>query len=147
VNTNTFFPLITFANRQLGGFVATVPEWQLRMFSSGSGATGSRAMEITIPSSTAFTASQLAERWDIFQTSSSYAFKQHYLRTSIDTAAALNPASALLHLGAAATGYASLNIKTSAGTNPSAPADGDIWYDGTNLKMRKGGTTYTFTMV
>ena len=147
VNTNTYFPLFTFANRSLGGYVATVPEWQLRMFSPGSGSTGCRVMEITIPSSTAFTASQIAERWDIFQTSSSYAFKQHYLRTSIDTAGALNPASALLHLGANTTGYAQINLKTSAGTNPSAPADGDIWYDGTNLKMRKGATTYTITMV
>ena len=147
VNTNTYFPLFTFANRSLGGYVATVPEWQLRMFSPGSGSTGCRVMEITIPSSTAFTASQIAERWDIFQTSSSYAFKQHYLRTSIDTAGALNPASALLHIGANTTGYAQINLKTSAGTNPSAPADGDIWYDGTNLKMRKGATTYTITMV
>ena len=147
VNATTFFPLITFANRQLGGYVATVPEWQLRMYSANSGSAGSRAMEITIPSSTAFTASQIAERWDVFQTSSSYAFKQHYLRTSIDTAGALNPASALLHIGANTTGYAQINLKTSAGTNPSAPADGDIWYDGTNLKMRKGATTYTITMV
>jgi hypothetical protein len=147
VNTNTYFPLFTFANRSLGGYVATVPEWQLRMFSPGSGSTGCRIMEITIPSSTAFTASQIAERWDIFQTSSSYAFKQHYLRTSIDTAGALNPASALLHIGAGATGYAQINLKTSAGTAPSAPADGDIWYDGTNLKMRVGATTKTFTLV
>ena len=147
VNTNTYFPLFTFANRSLGGYVATVPEWQLRMFSPGSGSTGCRVMEITIPSSNAFTASQIAERWDIFQTSSNYAFKQHYLRTSIDTSGALNTASALLHMGAAATGYAQINLKTSAGTAPSAPADGDIWYDGTNLKMRVGSTTKTFTLV
>jgi hypothetical protein len=145
VNTNTFFPLITFANRQLGGFVATVPEWQLRMTSPGSGSTGSRLMEITIPSSTAFTASQIAERWDVFQTSSSYAFKQHYLRTSIDTAGALNPASALLHLGACATGYASLNIKT--GTAPTSPQDGDMWYTGGVLYFRAGAVTKMISLL
>jgi hypothetical protein len=145
VNTNTFFPLITFANRQLGGFVATVPEWQLRMTSPGSGSTGSRLMEITIPSSTAFTASQIAERWDVFQTSSSYAYKQHYLRTSIDTAGALNPASALLHLGACATGYASLNIKT--GTAPTSPQDGDMWYTGGVLYFRAGAVTKMISLL
>lgn len=145
VNTNTYFPLFTFANRSLGGYVATVPEWQLRMFSPGSGSTGCRIMEITIPSSTAFTASQIAERWDIFQTSSSYAFKQHYLRTSIDTAGALNPASALLHLGAAATGYASLNIKT--GTAPTSPQDGDMWYTGGVLYFRAGALTKMISLI
>lgn len=147
VNTNSYFPLFTFANRSLGGYTATVPEWQLRCLSIGTGATACRVMEITVPSSTAFTASQLAERWDIFNVSTTYAFKQHYLRTSFDTAGALNPASAIVHFGAATTSIASLNIKTSAGTNPSSPADGDIWYDGTNLKMRVGATTKTFTLV
>jgi hypothetical protein len=146
VNSNTFFPLFTFANRQLGGFTATIPEWQLRMFSSGTGSTGSRAVEITIPNSTSFNASQIAERWDIFQTSSTYAFKQFYLRTSIDSSA-LNPASALLHIGSATTSVAQLNLKSSAGTNPSAPADGDLWYDGTNLKFRQGASTKTITLV
>lgn len=145
VNTNTYFPLFTFANRSLGGYVATVPEWQLRMFSPGSGSTGCRVMEITIPSSTAFTASQIAERWDIFQTSTSYAFKQHYLRTSIDTAGALNPASALLHLGASATGYASLNIKT--GTAPTSPQDGDMWYTGGVLYFRAGALTKMISLI
>ena len=145
VNTNTYFPLFTFANRSLGGYVATVPEWQLRMFSPGSGSTGCRVMEITIPSSTAFTASQIAERWDIFQTSTSYAFKQHYLRMSIDTAGALNPASALLHLGACATGYASLNIKT--GTAPTSPQDGDMWYTGGVLYFRAGALTKMISLI
>jgi hypothetical protein len=59
----------------------------------------------------------------------------------------LNPASALLHIGSATTSVAQLNLKTSGGTNPSAPADGDLWYDGTNVKFRQGGTTKTFTLV
>ncbi|UOF82523.1 hypothetical protein [Caudoviricetes sp.] len=146
VNTNSFFPLFTFANRSLGGYVATVPQWQLRMKSVGTGATGCRIIEITIPSSNAYTASQVAERWDMFETTSSYAFKQTYLRASFSSTD-LNPSSAFVHLGAATTSIASLNIKTSAGTAPSSPADGDIWYDGTNLKMRVGAITKTFTLV
>jgi hypothetical protein len=43
------------------------------------------------------------------------------------------------------TSYPSANIPS--GTAPTSPADGDIWYDGTNLKFRLGGTTKTFTLV
>lgn len=32
-------------------------------------------------------------------------------------------------------------------TTPATPNDGDIWFDGTNLKMRVGGVTKTFTLV
>ena len=39
---------------------------------------------------------------------------------------------------------ASLNIP--AGTAPTSPANGDIWFDGTNIKMRIGGVTKTFTL-
>ncbi|MDQ5930940.1 MAG: Pectate lyase 3 protein, partial [Patescibacteria group bacterium] len=38
----------------------------------------------------------------------------------------------------------SLNIPS--GTAPSSPVDGDIWFDGTDIKMRIGGTTKTFTL-
>ncbi len=38
----------------------------------------------------------------------------------------------------------SWNICTT--TAPSSPASGDIWFDGTNLKMRVGSTTKTFTL-
>lgn len=51
-----------------------------------------------------------------------------------------------LSLPAAVAGAAPLNLATSAGTAPSAPNDGDIWYDGTNVKVRVGGTTKTFTI-
>jgi hypothetical protein len=33
-----------------------------------------------------------------------------------------------------------------ATTTPASPNDGDIWFDGTNLKMRIAGTTKTFTL-
>lgn len=34
-----------------------------------------------------------------------------------------------------------------SGSAPSAPTDGDFWYDGTNLKFRNGATTRTITWV
>ena len=33
------------------------------------------------------------------------------------------------------------------GVAPTSPVDGDIWYDGSNLKIRVGATTKTFTIV
>ncbi len=47
--------------------------------------------------------------------------------------------------GASTTSQASINIP--AGVSPSSPQNGDIWFDGTNLKMRIGGVTKTFTLV
>jgi lysophospholipase L1-like esterase len=47
-------------------------------------------------------------------------------------------------VGAATTSNSSLNIPV--GVAPAVPTDGDIWYDGTNLRMRIGGTTKTFTL-
>lgn len=38
-------------------------------------------------------------------------------------------------------------MRLAAGVAPTAPADGDIWFDGTNLKMRISGVTKTFTLV
>lgn len=46
-------------------------------------------------------------------------------------------------LAASTTSYASLVIPS--GTAPTSPASGDMWYDGTNLKFRDGGTTRTIT--
>lgn len=144
-NNPWIYPIFTLANRNIASYTATVPQLQLRI-STLSGTT-ERSVEWAMPTNQAFTTYDVAIRYDLFSTSSSYRFVQHYMRTSIDTTGALNPASALLHIGAAVTGYAQINLKTSAGTNPSAPADGDIWYDGTNLKMRVGATTKTFTLV
>lgn len=63
--------------------------------------------------------------------------------TSIGTNAA-PPTTAFLTIGAATTGIASLRILS--GTAPTSPTDGDMWYDGTNVKFRVGGTTKTFTL-
>lgn len=46
---------------------------------------------------------------------------------------------------ASTTARASINIPS--GVAPTTPDNGDIWFDGTNLKMRIAGTTKTFTLV
>jgi hypothetical protein len=46
---------------------------------------------------------------------------------------------------ASTTARSSINI--GAGSAPTSPVDGDIWFDGTNLRMRIGGVTRTFTLI
>lgn len=55
-----------------------------------------------------------------------------------------NTATAFLDTPSSTTSMASLRIRS--GTAPSSPNSGDIWFDGTNLKMRVGATTKTFTL-
>ena len=52
--------------------------------------------------------------------------------------------TSIVDVGPSTTSFASLRIRS--GTAPTSPNDGDIWYDGTNLKMRIGGSTKTFTL-
>lgn len=51
---------------------------------------------------------------------------------------------ARLHIAGSSTVYAALRI--APGVDPSGPGDGDMWYDGTSLKFRQGGTTRTVTL-
>lgn len=44
-----------------------------------------------------------------------------------------------------ASSSARAGLRISSGSAPSSPVDGDLWYDGTNLKFRAGGTTRTIT--
>lgn len=53
--------------------------------------------------------------------------------------------TALVDLEGSTTARASLRIRT--GVAPTAPNDGDIWNDGTDLKVRLGGTTYTLQKI
>jgi hypothetical protein len=39
------------------------------------------------------------------------------------------------------------SLRIPSGTAPTSPVDGDIWFDGTLLKMRIGGVTKTFTII
>jgi hypothetical protein len=50
-----------------------------------------------------------------------------------------------LSLNAGTTSNAQINLASS--TAPTSPNNGDIWFDGTDLKMRIGGVTKTFTLV
>lgn len=49
--------------------------------------------------------------------------------------------SAFLDLAASTTSKASLNLSSSAGTNPSAPVSGDMWWNGTSLNFYTGSST------
>jgi hypothetical protein len=49
------------------------------------------------------------------------------------------------HCTIAAGTSAKSQINLAASTAPSSPVDGDIWFDGTDLKLRAGATTYTVT--
>jgi hypothetical protein len=49
--------------------------------------------------------------------------------------------TAFIDLKAGTTSASQIRLR--AGVAPSSPNDGDIWYDGTDLKIRVGSTTYT----
>lgn len=53
--------------------------------------------------------------------------------------------TAVVDVAASTTARASLRIRT--GVAPTTPNDGDIWQDGTDIKIRIGGVTKTFTLV
>ncbi len=54
-------------------------------------------------------------------------------------------AGSILTTTASTTARASLNIPS--GVAPTTPTNGDIWSDGSDLKVRLGGVTYTLTKV
>jgi hypothetical protein len=71
-----------------------------------------------------------------------------YINPTLTSAAdfrAIEVASGITILGAATTAKASLRIPS--GTAPTSPVNGDIWFDGTDIKMRIGGVTKTFTLI
>lgn len=47
-------------------------------------------------------------------------------------------------VAAGTTAKSQLNL--AASTAPTSPVDGDVWFDGTNLKIRVGGATKTVTI-
>lgn len=53
--------------------------------------------------------------------------------------------TAFLSIAAGTTAKAQINFASS--TAPTTPNNGDVWFDGTNLKIRVSGTTYTLTKV
>jgi hypothetical protein len=67
----------------------------------------------------------------------------NYLGGNTSIGTTTNTAS--LTIGASTTSQASLRIL--AGAAPSSPNDGDLWQDGTDIKIRIAGTTKTFTLI
>lgn len=55
----------------------------------------------------------------------------------------LQTATAAADIAASTTSAASLRLRS--GTAPTSPKEGDIWFDGTNLKMYDGATTRTIS--
>jgi hypothetical protein len=139
MNTSNVAPILSYYNRNINSYGATVPTFQIR---NNFGASGDgKAIDIMCPSNTGHTTQSVIAKFDLFQTTT-YRFVQYYSQFSIDTAQ-LTP-TALLDIGASTTARTSLRIRS--GTAPTAPNDGDIWFDGTNIKMRIGGVTKTFTL-
>jgi len=71
-----------------------------------------------------------------------------YINPTLTNAAdfrAIEVANGITILGASTTAKASLRIPS--GTAPTTPVNGDIWFDGTDLKIRVGGVTKTFTLI
>jgi len=79
-------------------------------------------------------------RWNLYMAGTA----QNYLagNTGIGVAATT---TAELSLGAGTTAQAQINL--AASTAPTSPVNGDIWFDGTNLKIRVGGVTKTVTII
>ena len=65
--------------------------------------------------------------------------------TAVADFRAIEVASGTTVLAPSVTARASLRIPS--GTAPTSPVNGDIWFDGTDIKMRIGGVTKTFTLL
>jgi hypothetical protein len=63
--------------------------------------------------------------------------------TGTDVATVLS--NSWLGIAAGTTTRSQINLASS--TAPTSPANGDIWFDGTDIKMRIGGVTKTFTLL
>jgi len=71
-----------------------------------------------------------------------------YINPTLTAAAdfrAIEVANGTTVLAPSVTARASLRIPS--GTAPTSPVNGDIWFDGTNIQMRIGGVTKTFTLL
>jgi hypothetical protein len=67
-----------------------------------------------------------------------------YLNSDYFRFGTADAATAQVDIAGSSTARASLRIRS--GTAPTTPNDGDIWFDGTDIKMRIGGVTKTFTL-
>ena len=63
----------------------------------------------------------------------------------INNAATCPTPTAAVHCAASTTSRSSLRIDS--GISPTSPNDGDIWFDGSTLKIRIAGVTKTFSLI
>lgn len=66
--------------------------------------------------------------------------------TVITVAATSIAVAAAVSLLTAASSTTRTGFNIASGSAPTSPNDGDMWYDGTNVKFRVGATTKTFTL-
>jgi hypothetical protein len=147
MNQNNVIPILSYYNRNVNSYGATVPTFQIRNYVGGVSDSfppnyAGKSIDIMCPSNTGYTTQSVMVKYDIFQ-AASYRFLQNYSQVSIDDTTKLIP-TALLHLGASTTNRASLCIAT--GTAPTSPNDGDIWYNAGVLYIQVGATTKTFNL-
>lgn len=93
------------------------------------------------------------EFWhSLFSNSSTFSFAWYGLTSKIMTlqgdgslGLGVAPTAAFLSIAAGTTSKAQMNFAGS--TAPSSPVNGDFWFDGTDVKIRVGGVTKTFTII
>lgn len=66
-----------------------------------------------------------------------------YGKTSFGFGSLTTPTAGVDVVGSTTTNS---GFRLRSGTAPTSPNDGDMWYDGTNIKIRVGATTKTFTI-
>jgi len=144
---NNVIPILSYYNRNVNSYGATVPTFQIRNF-IGNSTSGfqtdyaGKSIDIMCPSNSTYTTQSVMVKYDIFQ-AASYRFLQNYSQVSIDDTTKLVP-TALLHLGASSTSRSSFCINP--GVAPTSPQEGDIWVESTSVKVYINGATRTFTI-
>jgi len=132
----------TFANVTAGGSVTN--QYGYWADSSLTGATNNFGFYGNIASGTG--------RWNLYMngTAANYMAGNLLLGSTTDSGERLQVTgtakiTSKLSMGAGTTSAAQINLASS--TAPTSPSNGDIWFDGTDIKMRIGGVTKTFTLL
>jgi hypothetical protein len=109
----------------------------------------SGSKEIFAPTSGTATFGYLALEGTINQTGGANGVTRGlYINPTLTAAAdfrAIEVTAGTTVLAPSVTARASLRIPS--GTAPTSPVNGDIWFDGTDIKMQIGGVTKTFTLL
>jgi len=147
---------LTFSGAYTGGTAATVGlnlananTWSaLQTFGAGVALSGQNIVTDTTTGTKIGTAASqkigFFNATPVAQPANTAAINDVLANTGLRASGGVANFTAQVKAAAATTAAASLNIP--AGTAPASPNDGDMWYDGTNLKFRLGGTTKTVTL-